>query len=285
MAISDCKVAGVPAGAQASNFTMDKMGNRFQPDVPNLSADEMKAVMDELSTNVLAPAHNKLVTELAPLESSGMLTQLDGHNVVTTSVGADGGDIPTISALSGFGGGDMLAATYCTGTLPNANAVDHALLADDADLLEGNAAAHFATASDLSDLSQTLTALVNAQQYQIGETITLTDVCCPGVIVDSKTKCRFCIALDKAINMTGAKVRIKSTRIDVYADAGSQGTAGNLIYSGGYSMNVASNTVSKNIISTKVPLLGNTCKTDKVPVVVVGTFNVYVLDTSAPDPN
>ena len=274
MAISDAKVLGVPTSAQASGFTLNGMGNRAQPDVPNLPADEMKDVMDELSTKVLAPAHNKLVNELGVLDSSGMLAQLALGSVVTTSVGAQGDDIPTISALSGFGGGDMMAADYVTGDPDNVNTVDHALLADDADALDGHAASYFATAQDLSDLSQTVTALGTPGVYKVGESITLTDVCLPGVLLDNCTRVRFGITLDKPVE-AGAVAQVSySSTLGVYGISGKLYGTGNL-YPGLASI-TPTITTSNHTISVSAKRLNALGSNDNTPVVVVGTFTITI---------
>ena len=274
MAISDAKVLGVPASAQASGFTLNGMGNRAQPDVPNLPADEMKDVMDELSTKVLAPAHNKLVNELGVLDSSGMLAQLALGSVVTTSVGAQGDDIPTISALSGFGGGDMMAADYVTGDPDNVNTVDHALLADDADALDGHAASYFATAQDLSDLSQTVTALGTPGVYKVGESITLTDVCLPGVLLDNCTRVRFGITLDKPVE-AGAVAQVSySSTLGVYGTGGKLFGTGNL-YPGLASITPVI-TTSNHTISISAKHSSAIGSADNTPVVVVGTFTIVI---------
>jgi hypothetical protein len=274
MAISDCKVSGVPAGAQASNFTMDKMGNRFQPDVPNLPADEMKAVMDELSTNVLAPAHNKLVTELAPLESSGMLTQLNGHNVVTTAVGADGGDIPTLSALNDLGGGDMSTAVYCTGDPDNVDTVDHALFADDANALSGHADSYFATANDLTGVAQRVGVLENERMYVDGNTITLENICCAGVVDNYKKRVRFSIALDKPIDTTDGTHASVTSSGDIYVYGGASQT---VIYSGPLSgLGVGGAANSGHMITYSATRPTEYGSINGCPVTVYGTFVISI---------
>ena len=281
MAISDAKVLGVPVSAQASGFTLNGMGNRAQPDVPNLPADEMKDVMDELSTKVLAPAHNKLVNELAPLDSSGMLAQLALGNVVTTSVGAQGDDIPTISALSGFGGGDMLVADYATGDPDNVNTVDHALLADDADALDGHAASYFATSQDLSDLSQTVTslgntvtALGNADKYVNGESITLANICCAGVVDNSKKRIRFSIPLDKPVDTTDGTHAIVSSSGDIYVYGGPSQA---VIYNGSLSgLGTISFTTSRHMVTVSAARPTDYGTINGCPVTVYGTFVIGI---------
>lgn len=297
MAISDCKVMNVPLDAQASQFHLngEGLGNRSQPDVPTVSADELKDIMDALSTKVLAPAHNKLLDELQILDTSNLVPHLKNlndpahpyHVATVIDANTQNGDIPTIGLLvNSFGGGDMSTIDYVTGDPDNVNAVDHALLADDADALGGHADSYFATAQDLSDLSQTVSGIVSPGEYGIGSTITLTDIVCPGVLVDNRKGVRFNIVLDKAIDMTGAKVRVASSRIDIYGDTGAQNTSGTTIYSGAMTLNMYSVTVSKNNVSVKIgPLVSALGKTDKIPVMVVGTFTISVVDSSAPVPN
>lgn len=206
MAINDCKISGVPTDAQASGFTMNNMGNRFQPDVPGLPADEMKDVMDELSTKVLAPAHNRLINELAPLESSGFLTMMADHHIVTTAEGASGDDIPTLSAISELGGGDMLAANYCDAADPDENTyvVDHAKIADNAKQLGGYAADHFAAAEDVSGIASSVTNIINTQgllQFHNGDVVDLGTNSYAGAVIGSGSSqtIRFTVPLWRTI--------------------------------------------------------------------------------------
>lgn len=289
MAISDAKVLGVPTSAQASGFTMNGMGNRAQPDVPNLPADEMKDVMDELSTKVLAPAHNKLLDELQILETSNMLPHLKNlndpahpyHVATVIDANTQNGDIPTIGLLvNSFGGGDMSTIDYVTGDPDNVNTVDHALLADDADALDGHAASYFATAQDLRDLSQTVTALGTPGVYKVGESITLTDVCLPGVLVDNMTRVRFGITLDKPLE-AGAKAQVSLTSsLAVYGSSGKLYGTG-ILYPGLASFKPAV-TVSNHTISISAKHSSAMGSVDNIAVVVVGTFTISIVDQSAP---
>jgi len=226
MAINDCKIGGVPTDAQASGFTMNNMGNRFQPDVPGLPADEMKDVMDELSTKVLAPAHNRLINELAPLESSGFLTMMADHHIVTTTEGASGDDIPTLSAISELGGGDMLAANYCDAADPDANTyvVDHAKIADNAKQLGGYAADHFATASDVSGIASSVTNIINTRgllQFHNGDVVDLGTNSYAGAVIGSgrSQTIRFTVPLWRTIPSYNLTPVITGT-MDVYGANG-----------------------------------------------------------------
>lgn len=273
MAISDAKVLGVPTSAQASGFTMNGMGNRAQPDVPNLPADEMKDVMDELSTKVLAPAHNKLVSELGVLDSSGMLAQLALGSVVTTSVGAQGDDIPTISALSGFGGGDMLAADYVNpgGT----GVVLESQKAQDADALDSHASSYFATAQDLSDLAQIVTALGNADKYVDGDSITLENICCAGVVDNSKHRVRFTLPLGKPVDTTDGTHATLASSGDIYVYGGASQT---VIYSGplsGLGLNGGAAT-SGHMVTYSATRPTDYGTINGCPVTVFGTFVVTI---------
>lgn len=206
MAINDCKIGGVPTDAQASGFTMNNMGNRFQPDVPGLPADEMKSVMDELSTKVLAPAHNRLINELAPLESSGFLTMMADHHIVTTTTGATGDDIPTLSAIGELGGGDMLMSDFCGDLDPGENSytVDHALVAENAKQLGGYAADHFAAAEDVSSIASSVTNIINTRgllQFHHGDVVDLGTNSYAGAVIGSGTSqtIRFTVPLWRTI--------------------------------------------------------------------------------------
>ena len=283
MAISDAKVLGVPASAQASGFTMNGMGNRAQPDVPNLPADEMKDVMDELSTKVLAPAHNKLLDELQILDTSNLVPHLKNlndpdhpyHVATVIDANTQNGDIPTIGLLvNSFGGGDMSTIDYVTGDPDNVNAVDHALLADDADALDGHAASYFATAQDLSDLSQDVTDLGTPGVYKVGQSITLTDVCLPGVLLDNGTRVRFGITLDKPVE-AGAEAQVSySSTLGVYGVGGKLYGTGNL-YPGLASVQ-PSITTSNHTISISAKHSSAIGSADNTPVVVVGTFTIVI---------
>ena len=140
MAMTDYIIAGVPADAQSSNFTMVGMGNEAQPDIPGLAADEMKAVMDELVRKVQAPAFNAMLSELqgimtilAPFISTprSVISDETGAGVQTT-------DIPDVAALRAAieaaviqaGAADMTKAEYASGQ--ETGVVSHAALADTA---------------------------------------------------------------------------------------------------------------------------------------------------------
>lgn len=160
MAMTDYTIAGVPADAQTSNFTLNGMGNRAQPDIPGLSADEMKEVMDELATKVLAPAFNGAMQEAAANFNSLASFIGTSRSVVDTVVGAQGTDIPSIQAIGSLGGGDMTKAVYDTndnGKVDNADYAETAgtaTTASDATQLGGHTSDYYATASALATTSQ-----------------------------------------------------------------------------------------------------------------------------------
>lgn len=179
MAMTDYLIAGVPSDAQSSNFTMEGMGNMAQPDIPGLSADEMKSVMDELVRKVLAPAFNAAMTEaynnfmtLAPF----LLTQ---RNVISdmSAQGVADTDIPNVEALRNYaistGAGDMLKAVYDTDNDGVVDDAEHAAIADSATSattattagnaaqLNGQDASYYATASNLTTTSNQVTSLTS----------------------------------------------------------------------------------------------------------------------------
>lgn len=184
MAMTDYMVAGVPDDAQTSNFTMDGMGNRAQEDIPGLSADEMKSVMDELVTKVIAPAFNAALTEIAA--NLAILAPFIGtpRSVISdeTASGVLETDIPNVAALRAAieaavivaGAADMTKAVYDT---DNDGIVDHAELADtattatsadsattattatNATQLNGQAASYYATAAGLTSANTNITDL------------------------------------------------------------------------------------------------------------------------------
>ena len=163
MAMTDYVIAGVPADAQSSNFTMVGMGNEAQPDIPGLSADEMKSVMDELVRKVLAPAFNAAMAE-AGANFSTMASFLGTtRNIVDTTAGAEGTDIPSINAIGELGGGDMTKAVYDTNDNGKVDEADYAITsgtattASNALQLGGHDDTYYATASGLSTTSQKAT--------------------------------------------------------------------------------------------------------------------------------
>jgi hypothetical protein len=206
-----------------------------------------------------------------------MLTQLNGHNVVTTAVGADGGDIPTLSALNDLGGGDMSTAVYCTGDPDNVDTVDHALFADDANALSGHTESYFATADDLTGVAQRVGVLEGERKYVNGDTITLENICCAGVVDNSKRRVRFTIPLDKPVDTSGGTHATVSSSGDIYVYGGASQT---VIYSGplsglGLTGGAATSGHMVTYSATRVTDYGtiNGC-----PVTVYGTFVITVTD-------
>ena len=160
MAMTDYIIGGVPDDAQSSNFTMVGMGNEAQPDIPGLSADEMKSVMDELVRKVLAPAFNAALQEAGANFDTMSSFLGTTRNIVDSVAGALGTDIPSIQAIGALGGGDMTKAVYDVndnGKVDNADYADaagSATTATNAAQLGGHASDYYATASALATTSQ-----------------------------------------------------------------------------------------------------------------------------------
>lgn len=206
MAMTDYIIAGVPADAQSSNFTMVGMGNEAQPDIPGLSADEMKSVMDELVRKVQAPAFNAMLSEL-----QGIMTILapfisTPRNVISdeTGTGVQTTDIPDVAALRAAidaaviaaGAADMTKAEYANGQATGV--VSHAALADtattatsatsattattatNATKLNNQEASYYATAASLATTNSNVTTLqgrkVNGHALTADVTVTKSDV-------------------------------------------------------------------------------------------------------------
>lgn len=201
MALNEYIISGVPGDAQTSNFTLNGMGNRAQPDIPGLSADEMKDVMDELVTKVIAPAMNGALTEAY----NNFVTLADflvpARHVVADDVtdpGVTNTDIPSVKALNkaiddaviAAGAADMTKAEYASGQATGV--VSHAALADtattatnatnaanatNATQLNGQSSSYYATSSSVTTLSNTLsTRKVNGHALSEDVTVTKSDV-------------------------------------------------------------------------------------------------------------
>ena len=212
MALNNYIIDGVPADAQTSNFTMVGMGNEAQPDIPGLSADEMKSVMDELCRKVIAPAFNAAIAEIA-----GNLAVLapfisTPRNVISdeSAAGVQTTDIPNVAALRAAieeavitaGAADMTKAEYANGQATGV--VSHAALADtattatsatsatsattatNATQLNGQAASYYATAAALATTNSNVTTIsgdyvpkartVNGHALSANVTVTKSDV-------------------------------------------------------------------------------------------------------------
>lgn len=206
MALTDYMIAGVPSDAQTSNFTMNGMGNRGQPDIPNLPADEMKEVMDELVTKVIAPAFNAALAEIAANLSVLAPFISTPRSVISdeTASGVQTSDIPNVAALRAAinaaviaaGAADMTKEEYADGQ--PTGVVSHAALADlatnatnatdatnaatatNATKLNNQAASYYATAAALASTNSSVTTLtnrkVNGHALSSDVTVTKSDV-------------------------------------------------------------------------------------------------------------
>lgn len=243
MALNDYKISGVPNTAQtAGNFTLDNMGNRGKPNIPGYSTEDMQDLLDELSTKVLAPAHNGLVDEVGTAISAVTATGLtDTQRVIVDDIEDAGGpsDIPTVGAIIDYvqdmGGGDMLSNVYATGTDPDQNehTVDHALYADNAGELNGHDAAHFATAESLANVSENMNGIMTneARPYfgaKYNQINGLTG-CFPGYIYSNGTKMRVSIPVWKVVPQDSNRMGfVVSGTMSVYGSSGSVLLDGNI---------------------------------------------------------
>lgn len=280
MALNDYKISGVPETAQtAGNFTLDNMGNRGKPNIPGLSTEDMQDLLDELSTKVIAPAHNRLIDELAPLESSGFLTMMADHHIVTTAEGASGDDIPTLSAISELGGGDMSSTAYATGVNPaeNEHTVDHALYADNAGELDGHDGTYYATAAGLAAVAEDVENImddVSAPAFNDRTFISGYGYnCYAGIITSGGKRLRFSIPLWKTLPSDIAwGLQNGNTKLNVYGPSGLLVDNVDI----GDVRTISSVTVlpSWNMLNVKVDFAARITNLDSIAVTVYATSNI-----------
>lgn len=287
MALNDYKISGVPETAQtAGNFTLNDMGNRGKPNIPGLSTEDMQDLLDELSTKVLAPAHNGLVDEVGAVISAVNATGLtDTQRVIVDDIDDAGGpsDIPTVGAVIDYvqdmGGGDMLSNVYATGTDPDQNehTVDHALYADNAGELGGHDGTYYATAAGLAAVSEDVENIMDDAATPAFNNQTIINGygynCYAGIITSGGKRLRFSIPLWKTLPSDIAwGLQNGNTKLNVYGPSGllvDNVDIGNVRTISSFTV-----TPSWNMLNVKVDFINRISQTDSIAVTVYATSNI-----------
>ena len=294
MALNDYKITGVPETAQtAGNFTLNDMGNRGKPNIPGLSTEDMQDLLDELSTKVLAPAHNGLIDEVSTeidsindkyddIEATGLLD--DQRAFVNDVDDAHGpSDVPTVGALIDYvgdmGGGDMSSTAYATGVNPaeNEHTVDHALYADNAGELNGHDGTYYATAAGLAAVTEDVESImddVSAPAFNDRTFISGYGYnCYAGIITSGGKRLRFSIPLWKTLPSDIAwGLQNGNTKLNVYGPSGLLVDNVDI----GDVRTISSVTVASswNMLNVKVDFAARITNLDSIAVTVYATSNI-----------